>query len=155
MDTGCLDTLTNIPRNRIITNRIRTILVGYFFGCFYSSHPVQFPSHSRPIQPQSQIPCLVIFRWSDHPIPRPSPDSCCRPSAAKEGMHRSMHVMHVSCANLKKHFAEQFLEANHPQVPQCPGFHLAGRLLDSRIRIRYLIFAPTRVLLPGWSNNSN
>ena len=66
-------------------------------------------------------------------------------------MHRSMHV---SCANLKKHFAEQFLEANHPQVPQCPGFHLAGRLLDSRIRIRYLIFAPTRVLLPGWSNNS-
>ena len=101
--------------------------------------PVPLQTH-RPIQPQPQIPCLVIFRWSDNPIPRPSPDSCCRPSAAKEGMHRSMHV---SCANLKKHFAEQFLEANHPQVPQCPGFHLAGRLLDSRIRIRYLIFAPT------------
>ena len=73
-----MDTFTNIPRNRIITNRIRTILVGYFFGCFYSysSHPVQFPSHSRPIrvQPQPQIPCfirVVIFRRSDHPIPRP------------------------------------------------------------------------------------
>ena len=70
MDTGCLDTFTNIPRNRIITNRIRTILVGYCTFSVASTRPIL--SNSRPTpdpsNPTAPNPCLL----SHIPLERPS-----------------------------------------------------------------------------------
>ena len=99
-----------------IFNEIILLQIGfisYFFACFYSSHPVQFPSHSRvqthPTQPKIPSPRLlshIPLERPSHPATNqvPTPVVCIPP---RKGCPER-RSKHISCANLQNHWLGSF-----------------------------------------------